>query len=298
MSSRSKQFRGRVIAGTLRLIQRWLLRMPYLKALRRGEAIGRLVWRLARRRRRVGESNLLMAFPGMSEQAARATCKRVFENFGRSSADFFLGLAGDKEQLERTTKVEGLEHFERAHSKGKGVILITGHFGNWERISAWLVHQGHKLAVIARDTDDQGINQLVNELREGPGTEVIPRGNAARPVIQRLRRNELVGILPDQNAREVFIPFFGKPAGTVLGPGVLAERTGAPVVPVFCRYVGEGRYTITFYPELQPEPGYDTKGEGTMRAINAQLEAVIRAAPDQWLWFHDRWRSARREGLL
>jgi KDO2-lipid IV(A) lauroyltransferase len=239
-----------------------------------------------------------MAFPHMSEDELRETCRRVFVNFGRASADFLIGLDRTKEELEQTTTVEGREHLDAALAHGKGVLLITAHFGNWERVAAWMVLNGYKLSVIARDADDQGVNALVNELREGPGTEVIPRGRAARASIERLRKNEIIGILPDQNASEVYIPFFGKPAGTVLGPGVLAERTGAVALPVFSFYEGEGRYRVRFYPVLPPDEGYTTKGEGMMRAINRLLEQVVRERPDQWLWFHDRWRNARRKGLL
>ena len=297
-SKRSKKIRGRLIAWLLRRIQRRLLKKPYLKALASGERMGRLVWKLAKGRRNTAVSNLMMAFPEMSEEGALATSKRVFENFGRSSADFLVGLDRTKEELDSTTTIEGFQNFEKAHAKGKGVMIVTGHFGNWERSSMWLVHRGYKLSVVARDANDEGVNALVNELRKGPGTEVIARGNAARPMIERLKRNELIGIVPDQNSNEIFIPFFGKPAGTVLGPGVIAERTGAPVVPFFCHYVGAGRYHIKVYPELATEPVYETKGEGMMRAIGRQLEEVIREHPDQWLWFHDRWRNARRRGML
>lgn len=298
MQSTSKRVQGRAAAWGLKRIQRWLRGKPYLEALRKGESIGRFIWRVAKRRREVGERNLRMAFPHMSAEEARETCRRVFENFGRSSADFLIGLDRTREQIEETTTIEGVEHLDAALAKGKGAILLTAHFGNWERVAAWMVLAGYKLSVIARDADAQGVNQLVNELREGPGTEVISRGRAARASIEKLRRNEIVGILPDQNAKEVFIPFFGKPAGTVLGPGVLSERTGAVVQPVFCHYVGEGRYHIRFLPHVVADAGYSTKGEGMMRAINRLLEEVIREHPDQWLWFHDRWRYARRKGLL
>lgn len=298
MSSTAKRLQGKAAAWLLRLIQRWLRRKPYLDALATGEKLGRRIGALAKRRRMTGERNLMMAFPDMSPDQAHELCERVFENFGRSSADFLIGLDRTKEQIEETTTIEGVEHLDAALAKGKGAILLTAHFGNWERVAAWMVLSGYKLAVIARDADDQGVNALVNALREGPGTEVISRGRAARASIERLRRNEIVGILPDQNAREVYIPFFGKPAGTVLGPGVLAERTGATVQPVFCHYVGEGRFHIRFLPHVVPDEGFSVKGEGMMRAINRLLESVIREHPDQWLWFHDRWRNARRKGLL
>ncbi len=298
MASGSKQVQGKAVAWLLRRIQRWLRKKPYLEALRKGENLGRTIWRIAKRRRELGERNLRMAFPTMGDEEARDTCKRVFVNLGRSSADFLIGLDRTREELEATTTVEGVEHLDAALAKGKGVIMLTAHFGNWERIPAWTVLAGHKMTVIVRDADDEGVNKLVNDLREGPGTEVISRGRAARASIERLRRNEIVGIIPDQNAREVFIPFFGKPAGTVLGPGVLSERTGATVQPVFCYYEGNGRFLIRFLPHLVPDEGYETKGEGMMRAINRMLEEVIQEHPDQWLWFHDRWRYARRKGLL
>ena len=296
--SRRKKLVGRLVAWLLKRIQSRLLKKPYLKALASGERMGRLICKLSKRRRKTAVSNLMMAFPEMSEDDAAATTKRVFENFGRSSADFLIGLDRTKDELEETTTIEGFENFEAAHAKGKGVMLVTGHFGNWERCSTWLVHHGYKLSVVARDANDEGVNALVNQLRKGPGTDVIPRGSAARPMIQRLKRNEAIGIVPDQNSNEIFIPFFGKPAGTVLGPGVIAERTGAAVVPAFCHYVGDGTYHIKVYPELTSEPGYETKGEGMMRAIGRQLEEVIRERPDQWLWIHDRWRNARKKGML
>ena len=297
-SKTSKKIVGWLSAWLLKRIQRSLLRKPYLKALEAGERWGRRIWSFAKRRRETSVNNLMMAFPEMPRKEAEQITQRVFENFGRSSADFLIGLNRTKEELDETTTIEGFENFEKAHAKGKGVMVVTGHFGNWERCSTWMSLRDYTLSVVARDANDEGVNALVNKLREGPGTEVIPRGNAARPMIQKLKRNEVIGIVPDQNANEIFIPFFGKPAGTVLGPGVIAERTGAAVVPAFCHYCGDGKYHIKVYPELTADEGYETKGEGMMRAIGRQLEEVIRERPDQWLWIHDRWRNARRKGLL
>ena len=239
MKSKGKKILGRVIAGILKLVQRRLLRKSPEQVEKFGKRVGRLIWRLGKRRRETCVNNLMMALE-LEQQEAETMAKRVFENFGRASADFLVGINYTLEQLESQTEINGWENLSVAHEKGKGVMLVTGHFGNWERLSSICSLRGYKLAVVARDADDQGVNHLVNSLREGPGTEVIARGDAARPILQKLRAGEFVGILPDQNSYEAFLPFFGKPAGTVLGPGVISERTGCAVVPCFCWYAGNG----------------------------------------------------------
>lgn len=255
------------------------------------------MFRVSRKHRQRALSNLELAFPDWSEAERRRVALAVFEHFGRVTAEFLVSGRRGIEHIEATTTVEGLEHIEQARAQGRGVILVTGHFGNWERMSAWLSTHGYQVTVVARDADDDGANRIVNQVRSGFGTRVISRGNAARPMLEVLRQGGLVGILPDQNSDEAFLPFFGHPAGTVLGPGVLHERTGAPVVPATGVWVGPGRYVVRFFPRLEAQPT-EVKGEGTMRAFLAWLEGVIREHPEQYLWFHDRWRNARRRGLL
>ncbi|MBL8086588.1 MAG: lysophospholipid acyltransferase family protein [Chthonomonas sp.] len=270
---------------------------PYEKLEVQGRRIGRIIWKLSSKHRTRAVANLTLAYPEMPAAERLALAERVLEHFGIVTADFLAASKRTEEQFYATTDVEGWEHFEEAYAMGKGIVLITGHFGNWERMSEYVTRRGFVLSVVARDASDVRMNQMVNNLRSHTGTRVIPRGNAARPMIEALRRNELVGILPDQNSDEIFLPFFGHPAGTVLGPGVIAERTGAPVVPMFCVRTGPGRYKIIVRPIVVPPPPTDTKGESTMLAIHQELEATIRKYPEQWLWFHDRWKSARQRGL-
>jgi KDO2-lipid IV(A) lauroyltransferase len=298
MSSIRKRLERRLGSWALRRAQAWLLRKRPEDAERTGAFLGRLMYRVARTRRRRCLSNLELAMPELSAPERLAVGRRVFEHYGIVAADFLTGARRTPEEFDASMEVEGVEHLEEGLAAGRGVLIVTGHFGNWERIAVWLSTHGYPLSVVARDTGDPGLDGLVKSLRGGPGTRVIARGDAARPILERLRKNELIGILPDQNAQEIFVPFFGKPAGTVLGPGVIAERTGCAVVPTWCARTGPGRYRMFFEPPLLPEPGCQQRGEGMTRAINAALERVIRRYPDQWLWFHDRWRSARRQGLL
>lgn len=297
MRSKRKELEGRLGAFAFSKAQKYLVRKRPQKAEEIGARLGRILFKCSRKHRERAISNLALAFPDMPLAEREQLAKRTFEHFGRVTADFLLIEDRSLDDLKASLEVDGLEHIHEALSHGKGAIMITGHFGNWERMSAYVSALGYKISVIARDTADTGLNQKVNKLRAFSGTNVISRGNATRPILERLKANEMVGILPDQNSDEIFIPFFDHPAGTVLGPGVIHERTGAPVICGWCVWVGPGKYKFWIDPPLEVMPG-DVKGEGTMRAIHASLERVIREYPEQWLWFHDRWKNARKRGLL
>lgn len=281
----------------MRRLQRRLLKLSPEKAEALGQRLGRRLFRVAKSRRNRALSNLALAFPELTERERFTLAQRCLEHFGIVTADFLQIPKRTAEYLEASTEIVGLEHVEKALALGKGVIAITGHFGNWERMGTLLAGRGHKTSVVARDADDQGVQGIIKDLRTHTGAKVLSRGNAAREIMRALKGGEIVGILPDQNADEVFIPFFGHLAGTVLGPGVMHKRTGAPVIPVVCVRVGPCRYRVEVSPPLEPEPGYSIE-EGIMRAINNFLEREIRKAPEQYLWFHDRWRNARKRGLL
>ena len=298
-NKRRKQIEGWAGALTLRKIKRAIEKASPERAEEIGAGLGRIIKRLSRKHRERANSNLKMAFPEWEEAKVQEVSNKVFEHFGMLATDFLAAPKRDVQFILDNTEIIGMEHLEAALTQKKGVLLVTGHFGNRERMAAYLGIKGVKLSVVARDADDEGVTGIMNGIRGHFGTQVISRGNAARPLLEKLRANELVGILPDQNSNEVFIDFFGKPAGTVLGPGVLHERTKAPVIAVFCMRVAPLKYRLTIYPELlgEQKEGY-VKGEAIMREFHALLEQEIRKYPEQWLWFHDRWRNARRKGLL
>ncbi|MCW5936978.1 MAG: lysophospholipid acyltransferase family protein [Fimbriimonadaceae bacterium] len=289
---------GVVASGSLSTLQRWLAGKPPEKVDEIGARFGRLIHRVVKKRRERALSNLELVFPEMPVSEREALALRVFEHFGRVSAEFLAHASLEPERVIATTDATGMEYVDEALKLGRGALLLTGHFGNWERGSAYLSSLGYRINVVIRSANDDGVDQLVNRLRGKGGAGIIPRGNAAKLIFQKLRANELVAILPDQNAEDAFIPFFGHPAGTNLGPGVIHERTGAPVIPSSCLYVGAGRCSLTVGAPLVALPGYETKGEGLMRAFHTFLESVISQNPEQWLWFHDRWRRAREAGLL
>jgi KDO2-lipid IV(A) lauroyltransferase len=234
----------------------------------------------------------------MTAKERESLALKVFEHFGIVAVDFVSTESRRPEELLASVDVEGWDHLERAIAVGKGVLLLTGHFGNWERFAHYGTLTGVEVSVVARDADHPGLQAKIARLRESAGMNVLSRGSAARAILGALKQRKVVGLLPDQNSAESFLPFFGRPTGTVLGPAVLHLRTGAPMIPLYCARVGVGRYRILIEQPLEPLPGVENVQEALMSSYNASLERAVREHPEQWLWFHDRWKSARQEGLL
>lgn len=296
MASR-KELEQRAAAILFGMAERSFRRRSEARAERLGERLGLLLFKLDKKHRERTRKNLAMAFPEWPAERVESVAQGVFRHFGRVTADFMRTESRTNEQVIASIQAEGMEHFTRALEAGRGVVLVTGHFGNWERMAQYLTAVGLPVSVVARDANQEGVNDRVLKLREKAGVEVLSRGNAARMILSKLKKNTVVGILPDQNAGDIYVPFFGKPCGTVQGPAVLSERTGAAVIAAYCTWEACGRYRIRIGEPLVAEPGFEPI-EGMTRAINASLEAAIRRHPEQWLWMHDRWKSARKKGLL
>lgn len=278
-------------------LQRWLERKDVAGAERAGERLGKLAFRLSRKHRERALENLARAFPEATPEQRAKWAEGVLVHFGRTMCDFMRSAKRSPDEVIESIEASGLEHLDSALAAGHGAILITAHFGNWERMSNYLALKGYKLSAVARDANDPEMNALVESLRQAGGIEVISRGNAARQVLSRLKKNEVVGILPDQNSDEIFVPFFGVPCGTVQGPAVLSTRSGAPILPTYCARVGVGKYRLWMEPPLVAEEGFEPV-EGLTRAVNQSLENAIRQYPEQYLWIHNRWKSAKARGLV
>lgn len=273
------------------------LRKDPLAAERLGEKLGRFGYRLDRKHRERTIANLRLAFPERSDAEIADLTLATFVHFGRVAADFMRSPARTDQEVLDSIEPLSIEPFLQAESRGKGVIVITAHLGNWERFAHWSKALGREITVVARDADDTGVQAKVAQIRGTAGLKVLSRGNSARAILESLKRKELIGILPDQNAGDAFVPFFGKPCGTVLGPAVIHLRTGAPLLPAYCLRIGPGRYRVELLEPFEYRRG-ETEPQQVMADLNLALEGVIRRYPDQYLWLHDRWKSARKAGLL
>jgi len=291
-----KRIGQRLATFAFKRLQRWLIKKTPEKAEMSGAKLGRMVWKLSKKHRERALENLERAFPEYDEAKRNEVGRGVLEHFGRVMADFVRAPARTNQEVLATTEEIRTELIDEALSEGRGMLLISGHFGNWERLAHWFSAKGYKLTIVVRDANDPELNQLVLDLRHAAGIGVISRGDAIQPIYEALGRNEIIGILPDQNSEEIFIPFFGKPCGTVKGPAVIARRRKAPVVAVYCPRIGVNRYQA-FAERIEPLEGYEPI-EGMTRAINLSLENAIRKHPEQYLWIHNRWKSAKKRGLV
>ncbi|MCD6352139.1 MAG: lysophospholipid acyltransferase family protein [Armatimonadetes bacterium] len=299
LARRSKRFLVRCMAV---MAAAFWSRMPLPIVRFVGGLIGRVLCVLAPERRRTAEQNLEACFgerftPGQRRHIVVCSC----QNIVTSLMELFKVARLGPERLRKLVDVEGAEHLERAAARGRGVIVVTAHYGNWEVLGAVIGLLGHRLAVIARDAPDSPTAQLVNSARRRLGMEVLGRDDL-EAMIGWLREGKVLGILPDQ--RQVtggkIMPFMGRPATTALGPAVLALRTGAALVPGFARRTPSGRFQVVFFPELElPEDQAEglSRGEAVealSQLVNNAIADEITRFPDQWLWFHDRWRIGPR----
>lgn len=293
-----KKLEGKLSALALAAGQAWFARKSAIGAEKSGERLGRFFFRRFPKFRERARSNLALAMPELDEAERERIARGVFLHFGRVVGDFLRTKKRTLQEVQESmVEVEGLHHLDEARAKGKGAILVTGHFGNWERAAAYASVIGAPLHVVARDADDGQVNAMVADLRGSVGLQVLSRGSAIRGILTTLKQNGYVAILPDQNTDESFVPFFGLPCGTVKGPAVIHYRTGAPIIPFYCIWLGPARYRLEIHAPLVAEPGYE-EVEGMTRAVNRSIEEAIRRYPEQWLWLHDRWKAARRKGLL
>jgi Kdo2-lipid IVA lauroyltransferase/acyltransferase len=243
------------------------------------------------RLRRVAMSNLAMAMPELSP----AEHGRITDGVFRSIARLLVALARfpriHRGNAGEWIRYEGYQHFEAAKKQGRGVLFATGHLGNWELSAFAHALLSAPMYVVVRPLDNPRIDALVERRRSLSGNRLISKREYARGILKALKDNEAVGILVDQNAsleEGAFVDFFGIPACAGTGFAKLAAHSGAVVIPGFALWMEDERqYVLRFYPplEITGDAARDTQ------ALHSQLEAVIRAYPDQWLWIHRRWKT-------
>ena len=273
------------------------------RPLSRAFAIGisQVVYLLHFRLRQVGMRNLAMVFPEKSEAERARILRGVFASLGRQLAELCQFPKYTPENIDEVVTYEGLENYERAYTRRKGVLFLTAHFGGWELSAFAHSLHGHWLHIVMRPMDNQYLDRLLQNYRTMHGNKTVAKDDFVRGLLAAMKAGETVGILMDTNMtppQGIFVDFFGIPACTASGLARIALRTDAAVVPGFTIWDPALRkYRLRFDPALELIRSGDLEAD---IAANTQLftrviEDYVRNYPDQWLWVHRRWKT-RPEG--
>lgn len=263
------------------------LPLPALRGL--GAIAGWLWYRVVPIRRAVARENLQRAL-GLSAAAAEPLVREMYLHLGRSAAEL-LAL----ERVAVDLRVAGEPGFREALARGRGVLLVTAHLGNWEVLVRAATAAGRPVHVLTKRLHRGWAEAAWRALRRG-GASLLHEKGSGRAVLAALRRGEVVACVLDQHEPSASAhvgPFFGRPAATSTGLARLALATGAPVVPVFTWRAPEGAHCVEFGALIEAEPtaaGRDAAVDAMTRRCLSAIEAAVRAHPGQWLWIHRRWK--------
>jgi KDO2-lipid IV(A) lauroyltransferase len=271
--------------------------LPRSAARALGIGLSCVVYLLHVRLRRVGMRNLALAFPEKSESERKRILRGEFASLGRQLAEVCHFPEYTLENVEQVIGYDGLENYQQAYARGKGVLFLTAHFGGWE-LSAF-VHSmhGHWMHVVMRPLDNVYLDRLIREYRTMHGNKTVDKDNFVRGLLAAMHGGEVVGVLMDTNMtppQGIFVDFFGIPACTASGLARIALRTDAAVVPTFTIWDAElERYRLRFDPavELVRTGDLEADIQTNTQKFTAIIEQYVRKYPEQWLWVHRRWKT-------
>ncbi|MEA5001101.1 MAG: lysophospholipid acyltransferase family protein [Endomicrobiaceae bacterium] len=241
--------------------------------------------------------SLSAAFPDKKQDEIINIAKDVYIRFANTIVEIMFFKKMSKQQLKEMVNFQNLYLLEKAKKDGKGAILLSAHFGNWELLAISFAQRA-PLSVIVAQQENLLVDKLIDDIRSGKGYKTIYKDNMAfKWVLKALKRNEFVAILADQDAgrQGVFVPFFGRYASTAKGPAVFALRAGCPVYASFCSRQKDGRYIATFQEIEKPDTGDEEKDiEIIMSKYSEILQENIERNPSSWFWFHRRWKTKKQ----
>jgi len=231
--------------------------------------------------------NLDLAFPNKSSAWYIKTAKGSYKFFINNFVQF---LAFPKSFLKSTITVKGRNLLDRTLDGKKGIIFVSGHVGVWEILGAWLVYNNYPISVVATKQNNRGSDKFFLELRSHFGVKHIYRKSSLDNMYGVLNRGEILGLVSDQDAknRGVFVKYFNQQTSTPKGAARFHLESTAPIIFTICYQNKPNNYTIEFHPvKITP----DATIESITQTYTSILEKYIRQFPEQYFWFHRRWKT-------
>jgi len=271
-------------------LMRLSIYLPVKVQLWLGSVLASIMSPLMKSRKRIALRNLALCFPELSENQRQNLVKKNFHTMGMMLIETALSWWASDAQLEKRVKYEGLEHLDAALAKGKGVILLTGHFTSME-LGGRLIMLKKPCYVMFRELNNQLFNAVMMKFRTLHSEGTVLRDDP-RPMVRALKKNKIVWYAPDQDfgpRSSVFAKFFGVTAATVPATARLVKMSGAAVIPFTPRREKDGTYTLSLGEALTGFPVGDDIADA--QTINDLIEREVRIAPEQYLWIHRRFKT-------
>ncbi|MFN3305652.1 MAG: lysophospholipid acyltransferase family protein [Candidatus Kapaibacteriota bacterium] len=259
-----------------------------------GKILSKLLYFALPERVRIAEENLRSAFPDNDEAWIKTTAKKVFENMGIVFAEFLALSKLSDEEIKDYVRFENVQLIKEKYNQGRGVLLLSGHYGNWELLAYSVsVYLGLPVLVIVKPLANYFLDKIINKFRTSRGNSVVSMYMSAFKVVKTLKDGGIVALLADQSAtkdKDIFVEFFGRKAATFDSPAHFALKYDVPIILGFARredYYYKVRLVEIDHSDLNFSP------EGKIRLTERYvqlLEDAIRQQPELWLWTHRRWK--------
>lgn len=250
-------------------------------------------------RMQMAEANIRECL-GVSDERAKQIAADSLHRFGRMVIEVMRFPLLNEKTIHEQVQVEGLEYLEAAYAEGKGVIMATGHYGNWELLGATVALHGYPMLSITRKQNNSHMDKAINEFREMVGQQVTyNRGKHGLLAISRmLKEKNLLGVLFDQDTNDegVELDLFGKRSVIPMGAAALSRIYGSPILPIFMHNNDDGTCCAKIYPPLYTPKTGDKQRDfyQVTRKLVDILEMEIINHPEMWFWVHDRWKDGRQ----
>lgn len=271
--------------------------LPLRLVQRLGAGMGELVYTLFGFRKEVTLDNLRHAFPEKPDPELDRIARGSFRSVGTALFELLWFPRLTETTLRSLFVYENPELIHTLLAQGKGVILVSAHFGNWELMAmAFPVYVGTPLNVIAKTQSNGLVHRAITRRRGRFGNAVIPMGISVRDIVRALEQGKPVGIVPDQSApkENIQVEFFGRPVPTHQGPAVFSLKMDAPLVAAFPVRQPDGSYRGRFV-QIRTDDFTEYSDQALIELTNRHVKATedaIRSNPDQWMWMHKRWKHA------
>lgn len=284
-----------MLYNALMFLSRLVRFLPYDLLLFLGRILGNLYYIFVKKQRERAVAQMMPALK-ISESEARKIVRESFVNLARNMLDILYMPNLNEKNLSEYVEIDHLERMRDALAKGHGVVVLTGHLGTWEWLSAAFTLNGMPVTAIAKLQPNQEYSRALDDLRATINVEIFNRGTSELLAAGRaLKKGKILGFLADQDAGPggAFIDFLGKTASTPMGPAVFSKKFNSPVLPAFIIRQPNGRHLVKIFEPLKFEDTGDTDGDlfRFTEKMTRILETMIRENPTQWIWFQKRWNT-------